>query len=225
METLDRAAVAAAGLTDWRPLAQGLHARYAVASLADAARLTAAVAGAAGPHGDHLVATTTADAVVLWLRTPHDRGVWVTAADVEVARAVEEVARGLGAHPEPDRVVQLELALDTWQVPAQSRFWAALLTGDPDHHHAGGDVVDLAPGLPHVWFQETEAHDEPRQRWHLDLWLEPSVAPARIEAAVAAGGRVADDGEWPSFLVLADPEGNKVCVCTVLDRDAPPPAG
>ena len=29
---------------------------------------------------------------------------------------------------------------------------------------------------------------------------------------------VVDDGHAPSFVVLADPEGNKACVCTCLDR-------
>ena len=33
-----------------------------------------------------------------------------------------------------------------------------------------------------------------------------------------AGGTVVDDSEAPSFTVLADPDGNKVCVCTFLDR-------
>ena len=46
----------------------------------------------------------------------------------------------------------------------------------------------------------------------------PEVADARIAAAVAAGGTVVDDSEAPSFTVLADPDGNKVCVCTSLER-------
>ena len=45
------------------------------------------------------------------------------------------------------------------------------------------------------------------------------VAEQRIAAAVAAGGSVVDDGQAPSFVVLADAEGNRVCVCTCLDRD------
>jgi 4a-hydroxytetrahydrobiopterin dehydratase len=31
---------------------------------------------------------------------------------------------------------------------------------------------------------------------------------------VAAGGTVVDDSEAPSFTVLADPQGNRVCICT-----------
>jgi 4a-hydroxytetrahydrobiopterin dehydratase len=40
----------------------------------------------------------------------------------------------------------------------------------------------------------------------------------RIDAALAAGGRVAGDAEAPAFWVLADPDGNKVCLCTWQDR-------
>ena len=40
----------------------------------------------------------------------------------------------------------------------------------------------------------------------------------RIAAAVAAGGTVVDDAGAPSFTVLADAEGNRACVCTILDR-------
>ena len=79
-------------------------------------------------------------------------------------------------------------------------------------------VFDPTGQLPSIWFQGTEPHEVPRQRFHLDLWLAPEVAAARITAAVAAGGTVVDDSEAPSFTILADPDGNKVCVCTHLDR-------
>ncbi|MDF9278258.1 4a-hydroxytetrahydrobiopterin dehydratase, partial [Arthrobacter sp. EH-1B-1] len=35
---------------------------------------------------------------------------------------------------------------------------------------------------------------------------------------VAAGGAVVDEAQAPSFTVLADGEGNRACVCTVLSR-------
>jgi len=37
-------------------------------------------------------------------------------------------------------------------------------------------------------------------------------------AAVSAGGRVVDDENALSFVVLADPDGNQACVCTCLDN-------
>ena len=66
--------------------------------------------------------------------------------------------------------------------------------------------------------RDRDAHEPARQRFHADLWVPHDVAEERIAAAVAAGGRVVDDEQAPSFVVLADPEGNKACVCTCLDR-------
>ncbi|MFI1760772.1 VOC family protein [Streptomyces sp. NPDC020800] len=40
----------------------------------------------------------------------------------------------------------------------------------------------------------------------------------RIDAALAVGGTLVSDAEAPSFWVLADPEGNRVCLCTWQDR-------
>jgi 4a-hydroxytetrahydrobiopterin dehydratase len=51
------------------------------------------------------------------------------------------------------------------------------------------------------------------------LWLAPEAAEERIAAAVAAGGSVVYDSEAPTYTVLADPDGNRVCVCTSLGRN------
>ncbi len=96
-------------------------------------------------------------------------------------------------------------------------FWSALLTGSPDHT-IYDSVFDPTGRVPSLWFQPTEPHETPRQRWHFDVWLAPEVTGQRIAAAVAAGGRVVDDGS-DSFTVLADPEGNRVCVCSQRGRD------
>jgi 4a-hydroxytetrahydrobiopterin dehydratase len=69
-----------------------------------------------------------------------------------------------------------------------------------------------------LWFQHTDAHETPRQRFHIDLWVPHDVADERIATAVAAGGRVVDDSSAPAFVVLADPDGNRACVCTCLGR-------
>jgi 4a-hydroxytetrahydrobiopterin dehydratase len=72
--------------------------------------------------------------------------------------------------------------------------------------------------LPAVWFQRS-GDEEPRQRWHLDMLVDPAEVRPRIEAALAAGGTLVSDKDAPRFWVLADPEGNKVCLCTWQERD------
>ena len=81
----------------------------------------------------------------------------------------------------------------------------ATATHAPDD---GDEVVDAAGALPTIWFQQS-GRDEPRQRWHHDLWVDPAEVQPRIDAAVAAGGTLVSDAEAPSFWVLADPEGNR----------------
>lgn len=69
-----------------------------------------------------------------------------------------------------------------------------------------------------MWFQGTDEHDTPRQRFHVDLWIPPDVVADRINAAVGAGGSVVDESEASASVVLADPDGNKACVCTIEGR-------
>ena len=218
MEKLTTQHIVDAALADWRKLAQRLHARFRAGDPGVGAALVSDAVRAAGEVslGDHLEATLTATHVDLRVATHRD-GIWVTPDDVALARLLSDVARRHEVTSVPGEVTQVELALDTADDGRLGPFWAAVLTGDPDGVVAD-TVFDPTGQLPSMWFQGTEAHEVPRQRWHLDLWVAPEVADARIAAAVAAGGTVVDDSEAPSFTVLADPDGNKVCVCTFLDR-------
>ena len=185
--------------------------RVGAAFVADAVRAACEAA-----LGDHLEVSLTSTHVDLRIATHRD-GIWVTADDVTLARLLRDVARRHDVISVPGEVSQVELAVDTADDGRLGPFWAAVLTGDPDGVVAR-HVFDPTGQLPSMWFQGTSTTKVPRQRFHLDLWLAPEVAADRIAAAVAAGGTVVDDSEAPSFTILADPEGNKVCVCTHLDR-------
>jgi 4a-hydroxytetrahydrobiopterin dehydratase len=58
-----------------------------------------------------------------------------------------------------------------------------------------------------------------RNRIHLDLTVALDEARARVGAAIAAGGTLVSEAHARAFWVLADVEGNEVCVCTWHDRD------
>lgn len=207
------------GLGDWRKLAQPLAARYRVADRVTAAVFVAAVAKAAGDAGREPELRWGRGGVDVALCSVDgatgERG--VTTADLELARIVSDLAHEHGLTPVPGEVAQVELGLDTADQSAVAPFWSALLTGEPGHT-VDDTVLDPTDRVPNVWFQPTDPHEPPRQRWHIDLWLAPEVADARIAAAVAAGGTVVDAANTPSYTVLADPDGNRVCVCTALDR-------
>ena len=217
MNRLSTQDVLDAGLDDWRKLAQALHARYRIADFAAGAAFVAAVAEAAEAAGHHPDLKIISGVVDVSLCT-HEDGLWITQRDIDLAEKISQIARQQGLTPEPAVVAQLEIALDTANEDRIAPFWSVLLTGSPDNK-IYDSVFDPTSRVPNLWFQSTDERPTPRQRWHFDLWLAPEAASDRITAAVAAGGSVVDDSEAPSFTVLADPDGNRVCICTCLDRD------
>jgi 4a-hydroxytetrahydrobiopterin dehydratase len=215
MENLTTAQILDAGLDDWRKLAQALHARFRTGDFVTGLTFVTAVTEAAQLADHHPDVTLTYPFVDLKLIS-HDVG-RITRRDLDLAHRISEIAREQGVRADPAAVSEIELALDTADLAAVGPFWAALLTGSTGSL-AGNDVVDRGGRVPLLWFQDTDAHETPRQRFHIDLWVPHDLAEERIAAAVAAGGRVVDDEQAPSFVVLADQEGNRVCVCTCLDR-------
>jgi 4a-hydroxytetrahydrobiopterin dehydratase len=64
--------------------------------------------------------------------------------------------------------------------------------------------------------------DEPRpqrNRIHFDITVPHEEARSRIAAALEAGGTMVSDTRARAFWVLADAEGNEICVCTWQDRE------
>ena len=215
MEKLTSKQILDASLDDWRKLAQALHARFLTGDFVAGLEFVTAIAEAAEQANHHPDVMLTYPFVDVKLIN-HDVS-RVTQRDIDLARRISEIARERGIGAEPSALAELELALDTADLAAVGPFWGALLTGSADSL-TGDDVVDHSGRVPLLWFQHTDAHETPRQRFHIDLWVPHDIAEERISAAVAAGGRVVDDGNAPSFVVLADPEGNRACVCTFLDR-------
>lgn len=216
MERIGNQQILGEGLVDWRKLAQALHARFLSPDYLAAAGFVSAVAELAEAEG-HQPDLRLASGIVEVSLCTHEDGLWVTQKDIDMARTISEIARGLGLKPDPAAVTQLEIALDTAHEDHLSPFWSVLLTGSADNK-IYDSIFDPSGRVPSLWFQGTDEHDAPRQRWHFDLWLAPEVAEDRIVAAVACGGSIVDDTGAPSFTVLADPDGNRVCVCTATGR-------
>ncbi|HZX03728.1 VOC family protein [Kribbella sp.] len=188
-------------MNDWRKLQQYLHARFLTSSFAQSAGFATAIGDQPGLKEVRLAETFVDVKVEL----------------PEPADAISRVAAEQGLRADPTQVTQLEIGLDTADRAEIGPFWAAVLTGDAGNFK-DNDVVDPTGRFDNVWFQQTEPHETPRQRFHFDLWVPPEVVADRIKAAVAAGGTVVSTDEAPAFTVLADPQGNKVCLCTSEGR-------
>jgi 4a-hydroxytetrahydrobiopterin dehydratase len=123
----------------------------------------------------------------------------LTTADVAAARRVTAA----GLHTTPHGLDLVEIGIDALDIAAVRPFWEAILPG----------------GEPPIWFQQMDAPRPQRNRVHLDICVPHDEAPARIEAALAAGGHLVSDAHAPAFWVLADAESNEACITTWQGRD------
>lgn len=226
MDMLTGEQIAEANLTDWRKLAQGLHARYLVGDFGAGARFVAAVGEAGDAFGHHPRVSIGKGYVDLELVSADavfrdDEGTeyvieWVTQQDVDLARRISEIAVDHELTADPGSVSEIELGLDTVRSATIAPVWAALLTGRAESQGLGtpGDEIRDATGrVPNLWFGDADAHDTARQRFHVEVYVAPESAGPRIAAALAAGGSVIDDSNAPSMTVIADQEGNQGVVC------------
>lgn len=206
--------IAREGLDDWRYLLGALHTRLE----APYATLLALVAdiGVAAEEADHHPDLDLRYAHLDIRLFSHDvRG--VTGRDVRMARRIGELAARHGVTANPRACQVLEIGYDTADFARISPFWQAVL-GLAQNPREERDLVDLTGRVPSVWFQPSE-HREGTDRVHLDITVPHDVAQERVAAALAAGGRLVTDEFAPSWWVLADPDGNRVCVCTWQERD------
>jgi 4a-hydroxytetrahydrobiopterin dehydratase len=215
-EKLTGQQIADAGLDGWAFLVDGLQARIRTKNFVTGLQVVNAIGEAAEAMNHHPDLDLRYSRVDVRLSS-HDAG-GVTERDLRLARRIGEIAAAAGAEVECDSVSRFELGLDSPAAGEIAPFWAAVL--DAEHVDGDGydDVADRYGVLPLIWFQKSGA-EEPRQRWHPDLWVDPARVRPRIEAALAAGGTLVKDDRAPSFWVLADPQGNKVCLCTWQGRD------
>lgn len=215
-------AMHAEGLQDWRYGLGALLARFETGDFATGAALAQSIAGAADEL-DHHPDVDLRYTHVLVRTTSHDVGT-VTSRDLDLARRISGLAAELGAAASPHEVSSLELGIDTVDADAIRPFWAAVLGYESDDD---GALVDPSGQRPAIWFQEMDPPRTDRNRIHFDLTLPHDVAEERLAAALAAGGRLVSDDRSPAFWVLADAEGNEVCLCTWQNRSnsGEPPTG
>lgn len=193
-----------------------------VRSMAEAAEVATRVATAWGPDADdHVTFDLRPDRVVITVRSREVGD--VTWRDIELVRKISEL--GLTVDPalgEDVRTVQtLEIAIDAMDIPLVRPFWKAVFAYGEEGGRTGptDDLVDPLRQGPSLWFQQMDEPRVQRNRIHFDVSVPHDEAERRIAAALAAGGVLVSDKEAPAFWILADPEGNEVCVCTWQARD------
>lgn len=222
-------------LPDWRVFVRRLEATFTAkpsgagprAGTGTAFRAAAAfidrvaqAADAADHHPD--VDLRYPGRVHIVLTTHAARG--LTELDITLAKTISELATTAGMSSDPTATSMLEVAIDALDIAAVRPFWKAVLAYRDEPVAKGEEPVNLIDPLgvgPAVWFQQMDAPRPQRNRIHLDINVAHDIAEARVAAAIDAGGRLISDRDAKAFWVLADPEGNEICVCTWQDRDHP----
>ncbi|HEX8026615.1 MAG TPA: VOC family protein [Candidatus Limnocylindrales bacterium] len=207
----------AGGTEDWPVIGDGATAFFATESFAASARFVEAIAAIDGIEAHRPDVDVRPDGVTIRLLTTET---WygMSRRDVTLARAISATARSLGLAADTS-VVQCVHPIVIGAVdPARVMpFWEAL-TGyirrpdSPDE-----DLVDPRGRGPGIWFEQAEDLNTMRPRMHFGLWVPIGDGQARVDAALAAGGRIVFD-HGPAWWTMADPEGNEADVSTIENR-------
>ena len=203
--------LAADGLDDWVVLHGGPTAVFKTKTLAVAANLAQLIAQLPGLDGTNAHMSILTNSLTIRLT----REVWNTEVEhIEIGRKISEIAMSVGAVADPSKVQEVQFAIAAKPDAIDVGFWRAVLGYEPMLDDAGIDPIGLSSN---VWMQELDVNKPLRHAMHLDVSVAKEHAQARVDAAVAAGGTIVDSSEAPSWWVLADRSGNKVCVVSWPD--------
>ena len=180
--------------------------------MAAAARLAAAVAQVSGIEGALM---TVADGQ---LTVRLMRGVMrLEQRHVDLARAVSAVAREHGAEADRSRVQEVQVAIAAQPDAINVSFWRAVLGYT---ELAEDNAIDPLGHGSTVWMQDLDPVKPLRHAMHVDVSVARDQVEQRLAAALQAGGRIVDESGAPAGWILADPAGNKVCLCAWPDGAA-----
>jgi 4a-hydroxytetrahydrobiopterin dehydratase len=194
------------GVADWRVLWGAGHAaaRFLTGSFAAGLALVATIGELAAASGHDPDVDVRPESVTVRLRTAEVRG--LTSRDADLARQISVAAARLAAPADPATVQHVQVAIDALDIGAVLPFWHAVL-GYPACGEE--DLLDAHRQGPSFWFQQMKSPRTGRNRFHIDIYLPHDQVQARIDAALAAGGRIVSDAHAPGWWTLADPEGNE----------------
>jgi pterin-4a-carbinolamine dehydratase len=210
--TTARAFHDAGGVDDWRVLFWGAYAHYRIDSFADGARLVAAIAEVADALGHFPDVDLRPQGVTVRTFSREDGA--LSERDIELARQISAVARELGLQPDPSQVQTVGIAVAQGAGVDVRPFWAAAF----GYNHLGAeDAIDPHRRNPHLWFHDLDPPKPGRGRVHIDVSVPADQAEARVAAALAAGGRIADDSHAPQWWMLASPDNHGVDIAAWPD--------
>jgi 4a-hydroxytetrahydrobiopterin dehydratase len=201
----------APGVSDWRVTGTGPQAVFTATSLSHAAELIAPIVAAAEQAGTPPDVDVRPEGIVM--RIPN-RPEGIPAAAVELAAAVSRAAAELQLTPDPTLAQSIGIYVAQHSQADVRPFFTAALG-----YEAFGDT-DAADPLrcgPQLAFNPISGDSPARGRTHFDVFVPADQARARVDAALAAGGRLVDDSHAPAWWSLASPDNHGVDIASWTD--------
>jgi 4a-hydroxytetrahydrobiopterin dehydratase len=189
-----------------------LHAGFSTGDFTAGVRLLDAVAVEADEAGHHPDVTLGYGTVGFRLSS-HDVG-GVTERDLRLALRIQDIAARQGAAATPYVPTRADVAIDCSDEDAVRPFWRVALGYRESGPADDIELLDPQGTGPRVWFQHMDIPRTERNRIHLDVYLPLADCEERVQDIIDVGGVLLTDEHAPDWWVLADPEGNELCVCS-----------
>ena len=206
---------ASPGVEDWRVLFWGAHVFYRTTSFDLAAEFVAAIAEAARTVGHAPDVDVRPEGVTVRTCSRPDGA--LTRVDADLAAQVSAAAHGMGLGSDPTALVVVGIAVAQDAGMDTRPFWEAAFG-----YRANGDT-DLTDPIrrgPHLMFHELHEPRAGRGRTHIDVSVPAEEAEKRVQAAVAAGGRIVKAYEDQCTWILASPDNHGVDIAGWADLQA-----
>ncbi|GAB85636.1 VOC family protein [Gordonia rubripertincta] len=201
----------------WRVVADKLVAAYRTGSMVRGLEFVTRIVDAAEEANHHPDVDLRYGSVHLALTTHSAHQ--LTEADVALANRITGIAAEMALEKLVGPVTAIELAIDAMDIGAIRPFWQAVLGYSDGNDRELAELADPTGRLPSVWFQQMDEARPQRNRIHFDLCLPHDEVHERLQAAITAGGQLLSDEFAPAWWILADPEGNEICLCTWQEQD------
>ncbi|MFE5409600.1 VOC family protein [Microbacterium sp. NPDC056569] len=202
----------APGVTDWRVTGTGPQAVFTATSISHAAGLIAPIVAAAARFSILPDIDLRPEAVVV--RVPYREPEGIPAAATEFAATVSRAAAEQGLTPDPSRAQSIGIYVAQHSEADVRPFFTAALGYDD---FGDTDAVDPLRCGPQLAFNPITGDSPARGRTHFDVFVPADQAQARVDAALAAGGRLADDSHAPAWWSLASPDNHGVDIASWTD--------
>jgi 4a-hydroxytetrahydrobiopterin dehydratase len=200
------------GVDHWRVLFWGAHVFYPMKSYADGASLVATIAAIAEELGHFPDVDLRPEGVVV--RTATEKDGFLSELDVALAQRVQATAIDRGLEPDPSKLTVVGVAVAQGEGQDVRPFFEGILgwerVGDED-------LIDPLRRGPHFWFHELTPATPGRGRTHIDVSVAADQAKLRLDAALAAGGRLHEQLDMADTWTVASPDNHGVDIAGWAD--------